>query len=351
MTTVMQQEALSAPEHVAQQLIENQATIIALTKRLQENPPPFAFTIARGSSDHAASFANYLLSTQLGMITASLPPSIISIYETKLNAKHALAIAISQSGASPDICETLQAAREAGAITVAIVNNVNSQLANIAEYVLPMVAGEELAVAATKTYLTSLSAIVQLVATLSPDKSLRQSLIHLPESLVAASQCNWQIAQDELLHRNNLVVLARGVGYPIAKEAALKFKETSNIHAESFSAAEFQHGPMALVKKHFPILVFAQPDVSFAGTIATCQKLTDMQADTLLAVDPVKLDQAKMSDPAVARFILPLPPSLHPVCDPLLFIQAFYPMIAQLAVARGYNPDKPEHLRKVTTTR
>lgn len=351
MTTLMQQEALSAPEHVAQQLIENQATISALAKRIQADPPPFAFTIARGSSDHATSFAQYLFSTQLGMITASLPPSVISIYESKLNAKNALAIAISQSGASPDICETLQAARDAGAITVAIVNNINSPLANIAEFVLPMCAGEEHAVAATKTYITSLSAILQLVSALSSDKSLRQALAHLPESLVLASQCDWQVMQDELLQRNNLIVLARGLGYPVAKEAALKFKETCNIHAESFSAAEFQHGPMALVKKNFPILVFAQPDSSFSGTISTCQKLTELGADTLLAVDAIQLNLGKINDPNVARFILPLPPSLHPVCDPLLFIQAFYPMIAQLAVARGYDPDKPENLRKVTTTR
>jgi glutamine---fructose-6-phosphate transaminase (isomerizing) len=195
---------------------------------------------------------------------------------------------------------------------------------------------------------------VQLVATLSKDKSLRQSLAHLPESLVAASQCDWQTLQDELHDRNNLIVLARGVGYPVAREAALKFKETTNIHAESFSAAEFQHGPMALVKAAFPILVFAQPDASFSGTLVTCEKLTALGADTLLAVDVEKLPgkfSGKIHDQKIARFILPLPPSLHPVCDPLLFIQAFYPMIAQLAVARGYNPDKPENLRKITSTR
>lgn len=346
MMTIMQQEALSAPQHVAEQLIENQSIITRLAKKIQEVKPAFAFTIARGSSDHAASFANYLFSTQLGLITASLPPSVISIYGSKLNASNSLALAISQSGASPDICETLQAARDAGAITVAIVNNVNSPLAQIAEFVLPMHAGEEHAVAATKTYLTSLSVLVQLVAALGSDKSLRQAIAHLPEALVEASECNWQIAQEKLLHRNNLILLGRGLGYPVVREAALKFKETADIHAESFSAAEFQHGPMALVKKNFPVLVYAQHDASFNGTIATCQKLTALDADTLLAVDSTKLADAK-----AARFILSLPPSLHPVCDPLLFIQAFYPMIAQFSVARGYNPDKPENLRKITTTR
>jgi glucosamine--fructose-6-phosphate aminotransferase (isomerizing) len=346
MMTIMQQEAITAAERVAQQLVENQSIITALAKKINDIKPAFAFTIARGSSDHAASFAKYLLSTQLGIITASLPPSVISIYDSKLNVKNSLAIAISQSGASPDICESLQAARAGGAVTVAIVNNVDSPLAKIAEFVLPMHAGEEHAVAATKTYITSLSAIVQLVAALGTDKSLRQALAHLPESLVAASQCDWHAVQEELLHRNNLVVLARGLGYPVAREAALKFKETTNIHAESFSAAEFQHGPMALVKKSFPILVYAQYDASFAGTLSSCEKLTALGADTFLAVDEHKLDNK-----AVARFILPLPPGLHPACDPLLFIQAFYPMIAQFAVARGYNPDKPDNLNKVTTTR
>lgn len=346
MMTIMQQEAISSPEHVAEQLIENQSIITQLAKKIRDLKPTFAFTIARGSSDHAASFANYLFGTQLGLITASLPPSIISIYASKLNAKNSLALAISQSGASPDICETLQAARDEGAITVAIVNNVDSPLAKIAEFVLPMHAGEEHAIAATKTYITSLSVLVQLVAALSTDKTLRQALAQLPDSLLQASQSDWHVAQEELLHRNNLILLGRGLGYPVIREAALKFKETSNIHAESFSAAEFQHGPMALVKKNFPVFIYAQPDVSFTGTIAICQKLTALDADTLLAVDPQKLPDVK-----TARFILPLPPSLHPICDPLLFIQAFYPMIAQFSVARGYDPDKPKNLRKVTTTR
>jgi glucosamine--fructose-6-phosphate aminotransferase (isomerizing) len=335
--TQMETEALEAPYIIANQLVENIAVIEAIAKKFHENPPAFAVTIARGSSDHAASFAQYLFANELGLVTASLPPSLSSIYKTELKLKGALALAISQSGASPDICASLEAAKKAGAITVAMTNNPESRLANIAEFVLPLHAGEEKAVAATKTYLTSLSAIVQLVAYLKQDKKLLKALAVLPEALIKATQSNWDILFFGLMDAHSLIVIGRGTAYPIAQEAALKFKETCGIHAEPFSAAEFQHGPMALIKKDFPVLFFGQDDAALPGLLEAYEKITALGAKTFIAA-------------AKAPHSLPLPQSLHPVLDPLLIIQAFYIFIARLSVKRGYNPDKPVNLKKITET-
>jgi len=341
----MQAEALAAPQVVAKQLAENVGTVKQIVTHLQKNPPNFVFTIARGSSDHAAYFAKYLFAMQTGLMCVSLPPSLNSLYHSKLEVKHALAIAVSQSGASPDICSSLQAAKERGATTIAIVNHTDSLLANIADFVLPMHAGEELAVAATKTYLASLSALLQLITAFSGDKTLLNILPQLPNALAQAAQCDWSSATTRLAKAVNLIVMARGAGYPIAAEAALKFKETANIHAEAFSAAEFQHGPMALVRPDFPLLFFTQLDATLPSTLALCERMTHLGAQTLLAATNDDVINAK-----VAQQFLPLPPSLHPICDPLLTIQAFYPMIAALAQQRGYDPDQPNHLCKITET-
>ncbi len=343
--SVMQIEALSTPNTIAKQLANNTVVIEQIVTHLKKYSPAFVFTIARGSSDHAAHFANYLFAKQSGLICASLPPSLSSLYHCKLNVKNALAIGISQSGASPDICSSLQAAKVGGATTIAIVNNTHSSLAKIADFVIPLQTGEEKAVAATKTYIASLTALIQLIATLTADSTLLNALQELPKTLEKASHCDWSNANKILNNAINLIVIARGMGYPIAAEAALKFKETANIHAEAFSAAEFQHGPMALVKPDFPLLFFTQQDETFASTLALCEKMTRWDAQTLIAAPNSTIIQND-----AAQYYLPLPPSLHPVCDPIVTIQAFYPMIAKLAQQRGYDPDSPSNLRKVTET-
>lgn len=341
----MQQEANAAPQCVATQLSENITIIKSLVEHLKQHPPRFVFTIARGSSDNAAYYAKYLLANHTGLVTASLPPSINSLYQSKLQVKNALALAISQSGASPDLCNSLQAAKENGATTVAIVNHTDSVLASIADFVIPLHAGEEQALAATKTFITSLTAIAQLVACYAENKTLLTALTRLPQTLEQASQCQWPAALSTLATINSFFVLARGIGFPIAEEAALKFKETANIHAESYSSAEFQHGPMALAKAKTPFLCFAQADATLPGLLAFCKQLTDMGAHTLLACAA-----DKVTDSSYAEHVLPLPNSLHPDLDPIVCIQAFYPMMAELSLARGYNPDAHENLNKVTQT-
>lgn len=343
----METEALSAPQILMKQFVANQQLLQALGERLRAERPTFAMTIARGSSDHAATFAKYLLETKLGLVTASAAPSVVTLYKTQLQLNNSLVIGLSQSGQSPDIAEIFLAARSAGAITVAFVNHTDSPLAQAAEYVVPLCAGTEIAVAATKSYMATLAAIMQFVALWKNDKVLLDAIAKLPEVLHEATQMDWSAAIAEYADRNNTLVIGRGYSFPIAQEAALKFKETSRIHAEAFSGAELLHGPFALVQPGFPLLMLGQHDVSLPGMLALAQRVKSMGARVLLAVP--KGSHAEGFHDA-ASIVLPMPAALHPMCDPLMIVQAFYIMMSRLSIARGFNPDTPANLSKVTMT-
>ena len=210
-----------------------------------------------------------------------------------------------------------------------------SPLALLAETVIPLGAGAERSVAATKSYLASLSAILQLVAYWSQDAALIAALRALPDALRQAWNSDWSALTDGLVPAHNLFVLGRGLGLGAAQEAALKFKETCGLHAEAYSSAEVKHGPMALVGPGFPVLCFAQPDETEAGTLALAQEFRGRGAQVWVA--------SRQGD-------LPLVEAPHPACAPLLTIQSFYRAINALALRRGHNPDVPPHLNKVTET-
>lgn len=341
-------EARQAPQVVASQIKENGHVLRKLCARLNKNPPEFAMTIARGSSDHACTFAKYLLETYFSLVTASAAPSVLTLYGSELNVKNALIIGISQSGKSPDICDLMQAMRHKGAITLAIVNDVGSPLAKTAEYVTPMMAGTEQAVAATKSYIASLAVLVQLITLWSQDKNLLKVIGYLPERLTNALTMDWSAAIIKLRPINDTLVLGRGYGFPIAQEAALKFKETAVLHAEAFSGAEVLHGPFALIKKSHPYLLFTQQDNSLQGMLNLSKKIKNLGGNCMLAISPRKDIENDIKE--AASLILPLPEALHPICDPLLAIQAFYLMVGKLALERGFDPDHPKHLQKITET-
>jgi len=342
--TLMFQEAAQTADVVAAQFARNRDTVAALAAQLRAAPPPFVATCARGSSDHAATYGKYLIETQLGIVTASLSPSIGSVYEAPLQLRGALFIAISQSGKSPDLLRNAEAAKAAGARVVALVNVEDSPLARLADTVIPLGAGPEKSVAATKSYLASLAAIVQLVAYWKDDPALLAALDTLPQSLRDAWSKNWSPLTDGLVEARNLFVLGRGLGLGAAQEAALKFKETCGLHAEAYSSAEVRHGPMALVGAGFPVLVFAQPDGTGAGAVAVAEEFHARGAEVWVA-------SAQGSSPAVPSGVrLPLAQGAHPAFAPLLTVQSFYRAINALALRRGHNPDLPPHLNKVTET-
>ncbi|MFT3755417.1 MAG: SIS domain-containing protein [Pseudoxanthomonas sp.] len=333
--TLMFNEAAQTADVIAAQYARNEATIAKLAVELRANPPPFVATCARGSSDHACTYAKYLFETQLGFVTASLSPSVGSVYEAKQRLRGALYLTISQSGKSPDLLRNAEAARAAGARVVALVNVEDSPLAQLADTVLPLGAGPEKSVAATKSYLASLAAILQLAAHWSDDAPLRDALDALPDALCTAWRADWSALTDGLADAHNLFVLGRGLGLGAAQEAALKFKETCSLHAEAYSSAEVKHGPMALVGPGFPVLAFAQPDETGAGTRAVAEEFRQRGAQVWLTGEGGDL---------------PLAASPHPACTPLLTVQSFYRAINALALRRGHNPDVPPHLNKVTET-
>jgi glucosamine--fructose-6-phosphate aminotransferase (isomerizing) len=332
-------EASEAGARVREQLARNRGELARLGEKLRAQSPRAVVTCARGSSDHAATFAKYLVETRLGVLVASAAPSIASVYRARQDLAGCLFLAISQSGRSPDLLTATQAAREAGAIVVALVNEEDAPLAAVAHHAVPLCAGTEESVAATKSYITALAALVHLVAEWSNDSALLGSLTRAPDQLERAWELDWTGAIPGLQKANNLYVMARGLGLAIAQEAALKCKETCALHAEAFSSAEVRHGPQALLRAGMPALLFIQDDETRAGTEALAQELVERGVDVMHAGGDVR----------GARALPTL--ETHAVLQPLMQVQSFYRLANALALARGCDPDSPPHLRKVTETR
>ncbi len=338
--TAMLREAREAPQVVARLLESNAPLCRDLGARLRSAPPPFAVTCARGSSDNAATFAKYLLEIHSGLVTASVGPSVTSVYEARPRMRDALFLAVSQSGRSPDILHLANAGREDGALTVALVNDTTSPLASTCEIVLPLHAGPEKSIAATKSFIAALAAGLQLVAHWSQDEDLLKALDMLPETLEKASAADWSAALPMLSQADNLFVVGRGVGFAVAQEAALKLKETSGVHAEAMSAAELMHGPWTLAGDRFPILVLSQRDETLSGVNDLVTKLNEQGVPVVVA--------GAAEGPATV--MLPSVEDVHPFIAPIAMIQSFYPLVNAIAQARGRNPDSPPRLRKVTET-
>lgn len=331
-------EAAEAGSAVRAQLAIHAGLMRAAGERLRRLAPRTVVTCARGSSDHAATFAKYLIETRLGIVTASAAPSVSSLYEGHPDLAGMLLLAISQSGASPDLLCAVRSAKAAGALVMALVNAESSALAQAADCALPLCAGPELSIAATKSYIASLAGLTGLVASWAEDHELHGALEQAPELLQRAWQLDWGAAVECLRGARGLYVVARGLGLGIAQEAALKLKETCGLHAEALSAAELRHGPMALVGRDFPVLMFGQSDATLPGIEALAGELSARGARVLLAGGR-------------AAGVVALPTcSAHPILEPMLLIQSCYRMVNSLAIARGCDPDHPPHLRKITET-
>ncbi|MGH8125156.1 MAG: SIS domain-containing protein [Rhodanobacteraceae bacterium] len=338
-STALYREAAGAADTVANQLERNDAVVRDLAAALRGDPPPFVVTCARGSSDHAATYAKYVIETQTGCVTASASPSVESIYEVPLRLAGALYLVISQSGASPDLLRSAEAARNAGARVVALVNAESSPLAALADSVVPLQAGPERSVAATKSFIGSMSAVLHLVAHWRQDAALLDALHDLPEHLHRAFALDWSALVEGLRDVRDLFVLGRGYGLATAQEAALKLKETCALHAEAFSSAEVRHGPMELVGPALPVLLFAQTDDALAGVLATAEDFRRRGAEVWAAAPQASGPHA-----------LPIVPTGQPLLSPILAIQSFYRAVNALAIARGRDPDHPPHLAKITET-
>lgn len=332
--SLMRDEALEAPQAVARFLQRNALALSELGKHLQGSACPFVLTSARGSSDHAAAYLKYVVEIALGIPVASVGASVVSVYGAELKARGALCVTISQSGQSPDIVALQEAAKRAGALTLALVNAEDSAVGRSADVVLPLMAGPERSVAATKSFIVALVAAASLVAHWKADDGLLASIADLPEKLQQAASADWPGVEALVSGAESLYVLGRGPAFPIAAETALKMKETCAIHAEAYSLAEVMHGPLELLAPGFPVLAYVPNDAAFSASRPAVAALRRTGANIV----------------EVGQEGQPYVQTGHPLLEPLSIIQSMYPAIERVSRVLGRNPDQPAHLRKVTET-
>jgi glucosamine--fructose-6-phosphate aminotransferase (isomerizing) len=335
----MAREVAEIPDAARRFLSLSAASVAEAAAAMRQADPALVVTVARGSSDHAATYLKYAVELLAGVPVASVGPSIASIYRRPLKLGSAACIGISQSGQSPDIVEMMRAAAAGGALTMAVTNHAESPLAEASAHCLALQSGPEHSVAATKTFVASVLAGLALLAEWQEDDGLRAAVAGLPEAFAKALALDWSPLSDRLSRAQSLYVLGRGPAFAIANEAALKFKETCGLHAESFSAAEVLHGPSAIVQAQFPVLALGVEDAALPRLTETAERLAAQGADVFL------------TGADVARGTrLPSVPGLHPLCVPLVLVVSFYALVESLARRRGFDPDLPLHLRKVTKT-
>jgi glutamine---fructose-6-phosphate transaminase (isomerizing) len=337
--SLMRQEVEEIPA-AAERLLTGQATVAAdIGAQIRDASPLFAATIARGSSDHACGFLKYAIELETGLPVASLGPSVASVYARQMRMAQSVTFAVSQSGKSPDIVAMAENARRGGSLVAAMTNNPASPLASAADCAIDIAAGPELSVAATKSFVNSALAGLMILAEWTQNDRLNAAIRHLPDALAKAVRCDWSALLEGLDGKSSLYILGRGPSQPIAAEVALKFKETSGMHAEAYSAAEVLHGPVSIVGKGFPVLAITLPDETEAHVLEVCKRVAGQGANVFIAGSSL--------DGAVS---LPTASSGHSTVDALVRIASFYGFVEQLSRRRGFDPDKPPHLRKVTET-
>ncbi len=339
MQTHMRQEINEIPDAAARLLDRSAADLEKAGRSLRDKDPAFLVTIARGSSDHAATFIKYAVELTAGRPVASLGPSLASIYGVNLQLGGGAAIAISQSGKSPDIVAMADAATQAGATTIALTNTLPSPISEASLHAIDINAGPELAVAATKSFVNSIVAGLALLSEWVGDEDLRAAVRALPDHLAQAVRLDWSEFAGQLGEAESLYMLGRGPALAIASEAALKFKETSNMHAEAYSAAEVLHGPVALVEDGFPLLAFAARDAAEASVLEIVEGLAGKRALAFATSDGVRTANR-----------LPFVATGHPLTDALALIVPFYGFVEAWSRSKGFDPDQPKALKKVTET-
>ncbi len=341
MRSLMHLETMESPHRLREQQHALRQSLPDLAKHLRNNPPRLLISCGRGSSDHAGVFIRYLFETALGIPSSSATPSTLSVYGSESNLENTLVLLISQSGQSPDLVSYAQSARASGACTIGLINQDSpTPLGEHCEFILPLCAGPEQSIAATKSWLATIYAAMQLLMHWTESDSLKTDIDTLPAHMLESQKLDFSPAVDLLSQCNSMLVLGRGPGLGLANEVALKFKETCGLHAESFSAAELLHGPLAMVGPEMPVLIFDQGGSASDSIQEAIHRIQETGAPVLhVATKP--LDKC-----------VPLPSlnGISPWCTLMTQAQSAYLMIEQLSWSRGYDPDRPSHIAKVTKT-
>jgi glutamine---fructose-6-phosphate transaminase (isomerizing) len=342
----LRDEILEQPEAARRQLAASPEALAALAGRLSREPVDSIVIAARGTSDHAAIYAQYVFGVRHRLPVALATPSVLTVYGIAPRFERSLVIGISQSGASPDVGSVVAAARSQGAPTLAITNDPASPLGRSAEYLVELAAGPERAVAATKTYTTSLLAIARLSVVLG--NGAPAELATVPAALEAALAGEAELAVESLAQdlagEEREVVLARGFEYATARESALKLKELARVFADPYSAADFEHGPLALVEPGIPILAIAPGGLALGRFSPLLRRLRASGANLAVVSD-------EPSVLALARHAIPLPGGVPEWLRPIVSIVPLQLYAMHLARARGLDPERPVNIRKVTLTR
>lgn len=340
MTTksLMRAEVEEIPAAVDRLLTSGSDATREVAAAISAADPAFFITVARGSSDHVCTYLKYASELLLGLPVASVGPSVASIYQAPIRMRGSVCLSVSQSGKSPDIVEMTRAARDGGAYAVAITNNPASPLADTASATLDIHAGPEISVAATKTFVTSAVSGLWVLASLKGDEELLNGIKTLPEALGRAVDTDWS-SVIPTLGSGSAYTLGRGPGWAMSNEAALKFKEVCQIHAESFSSAEVLHGPVSIVDRGFPVLAFACGDAAEAAVAGVADEVAEKGATAFVT-----------SSLATRATTLPHVRTGHWLTDPIALMVSFYALVERIATERGIDPDVPRHLNKVTET-
>jgi glucosamine--fructose-6-phosphate aminotransferase (isomerizing) len=336
----MRREVEEIPSAVARLLETQRQPLAEAGAALRNAKPVMIATIARGSSDHASAFFKYAVELTAGIPVASIGPSIASVYGRSLALKGCAAVAISQSGKSPDIVALAEAARTSGALTIGLTNTLGSPLAAASSIAIDLAAGEEKSVAATKSFVNSVVAGLAIAAHATANDTLLKALDALPSQLETAISCDWSALGDVLIDASSFYVLGRGPSLAIAQEAALKFKETCALHAEAYSSAEVVHGPARIVENGFPVVALAAADTAEQSIAEVVDRLAGQGARAFIT-----------STKSSAATALPTVATGDPITSALALIVSFYGFVEALSRRRGFDPDRPPHLKKVTETR
>lgn len=337
--THMRREVLEIPAAIETLLTKGQSGITLTAEALAERDPAFMISVARGSSDHAATYFKYASELVAGIPVASVGPSVASIYGRPLKLRGSACIAVSQSGKSPDIVQMASMARRQGALSIALTNHPESDLALASSHTLELHAGTEVSVAATKTFVTSVVSAIWLLAEWQKDADLLAAIRQLPKALEKAATADWSALGEQITSRQSLYCLGRGPTLAISNEAALKFKETCQLHAESYSSAEVLHGPVSIVDREFPVLALCASDQAEQALVDVADEIAGKGAMVFATSNKAKHATHLQS----VR-------TQHPLTDPISLIVSFYALVESVARSRGINPDEPRHLKKVTET-
>ena len=345
MNSHLSREIHEQPEVLAHLLDEQAGTAAQIAAAIRARDVRYAVIAARGTSDNAARYAQYLFGAAVGLPVALAAPSLFSIYRMPPQLRDALVLGVSQAGQSPDIVAVVEEGRRQGALTVAVTNAPASPLAQVAAHVLPLGAGEERAVAATKTYTAQLAALALLAVQLASDGERLAALRSVPEAVekTLALEEPVALAAQRYAYATECVVLGRGYNYATAFEIALKLKELTYVVAEPYSSADFRHGPVAIVERGFPAVVVAPQGAVYADVLALTHELAAREAELIVISGQ---DEALR----LARTPLWLPVALPEWLSPFTCVVPGQLLALHITLAKGYDPDHPRGLKKVTET-